>query len=64
MGAGDAHQRAVFTRDYVWAGRGRVRCRISSHFKEEDLGLCTNDTPKQWGGDTSPSAGVLWLHKL
>lgn len=64
MGAGDAHQSAVFTRDDVWTRRRRVYCRISSHFKDKDSGPCTNDTPKQWGGDASPSAGVLLLHEL
>lgn len=64
MRAGNAHQRAAFTCENIWTGSGRVLCRISSHFKKEDLGPCTNDTQKQWRENTSPSAGELLLHKL
>lgn len=49
-GAGDAHQRAVLTQDKVWARRGGMRCRSSSHYKEEDLGPCTM-TPQSCGGE-------------
>lgn len=63
MGAGDTHQGVVFTHDHVWPGRGRVHYKISSYFKE-DLGSCKNETSKEKGGNTSPSAGALFLVKL
>lgn len=63
MGADDTHQGVIFTHDDVWPGRGRVHCKISSHFKE-DLGPHENETPQKRGGNASPSAGALFLLEL